>query len=476
VVVGAGPNGLAAAVELARAGLSVLVLEARDDVGGGARSAELTLPGYVHDVCSAIHPLGVGSPFFRALPLAERGLEWVHPELPLAHPFDDGTAAVLARSAGATAAGLGEDGGAYQRLVGPLLEDAHGLLDDILRPLPFPLPRSVPSHPIRLVRFGLTAMRSADAVVRSRFHGQHARGLFAGCAAHATVPLGFAGTASFGLVLLLAGHAVGWPYARGGSRRITDALARYFTELGGEIRTGRAVRGMGDIPSSRAVLFDVTPRQLLRIAGDELPGRYRRRLARFRYGPGAFKIDWALAGPIPWRAEACGRAGTVHLGGSHQEIAAAEAAVWRGEHPERPFVLVAQQSQGDLTRAPDGRHTGWAYCHVPHGSDVDMTHAIEDQIERFAPGFRDLVLARHTRTAARLEDYNANMVGGDIGGGANTLWQFLARPTPRLDPYATPNERIFLCSSSTPPGGGVHGMCGLNAARSALRRTFGRKT
>lgn len=467
VVVGAGPNGLSAAVELARAGLSVLVLEAEDQIGGGARSAELTEPGFIHDICSAIHPMAVVSPFLRELPLAQWGLEWSYPELTLAHPLEDGSAAVLTPSVEETAWGLGDDGAAYERLLGPLVRNADTLFEEILRPL------RVPRHPLLMARFGLQAVRSAESVVRKRFDGEKARALFAGAAAHSFVPLDFAGSASFGLALLLAGHAVGWPCARGGSQRIADALAGYLRHLGGEIRTGHRVRSMADIPSSRAVLFDLTPRQVVEIAGDELPSRYRRRLSRFRYGPGVFKIDWALDGPIPWAAESCRLAGTVHVGGPYESVAASEAAAWRGEHPERPFVLVAQQSGFDPTRAPEGRHTGWAYCHVPHGSDVDMTEAVERQVERFAPGFRDRVVARHTMTAVEIEARNANMIGGDIGGGANTLWQFLSRPVLRLDPYTTPNDRLFFCSSSTPPGGGVHGMCGSNAARSALRRVFG---
>lgn len=467
VIVGAGPNGLSAAVELARAGHSVLVLEARPEIGGGSRSAELTAPGYVHDVCAAIHPMAAASPFFRSLPLERWGLEWAYPDVSLAHPFEDGDAAVLRTSLAATAQGLGVDGRAYERLMGPLVHGAEELLEEVLKPI------RIPRHPVLMARFGLVAVRSADAVLRGRFDGRDARALFAGCAAHSFVPLDFAGSAAFGVALMLAAHAADWPCARGGSQRIVDALAGYLGHLGGEIRTGHTVGSMADIPFSRVVLFDLTPRQVVAIAGDALPPRYRRRLSRFRYGPGAFKIDWALDGPIPWASEACRRAGTVHVGGAFEEVAAAEKESWEGTHPERPFVLVAQQSLFDPTRAPDGRHTGWAYCHVPHGSDVDMTTAIERQVERFAPGFRDRVLARHIRTARDLEGYNANMIGGDIGGGANTLRQFIARPVARIDPYTTPNERLFLCSSSTPPGGGVHGMCGHLAARSALRRAFG---
>ncbi|MBW3552733.1 MAG: NAD(P)/FAD-dependent oxidoreductase [Gemmatimonadetes bacterium] len=469
VVVGGGPNGLSAAIVLARAGLSVVVLEAREEVGGGCRSAELTEPGFIHDICAAIHPMGVVSPLFRTLPLEEFGLEWAYPELAVAHPFGDGTAAVLRPSLEETARGLGEDARSYTKLLEPFVDRSDDVFQDILRPIRFP------RHPILMARFGIRALWSAESLIGRRFEGREARALFAGCASHSFVPLDFAGTASYGLALMLAAHAIDWPAAVGGSGRIVEAMAAYLGQLGGEIRTDREVRSMADIPPSRAVLFDLTPRQVLGIAGEELPGRYRRGLERYRYGPGVFKIDWALDGPIPWRAEACMRAGTVHVGGPYEAVAESEAASWGGRHPERPFVLVAQQSMFDATRAPEGRHTGWAYCHVPQGSEVDMTEAMEAQIERFAPGFRDRILARHTRTAVELEAYNANMIGGDIGGGANTLRQFLARPVARLDPYATPNERLFLCSSATPPGGGVHGMCGFHAARSALRRGFGRK-
>jgi phytoene dehydrogenase-like protein len=463
IVVGAGPNGLAAAIALARAGLSVRVIEAADAVGGGARSAELTLPGFVHDVCSAIHPLALASPFFRTLPLAEHGLEWIEPPAALAHPFDDGTAALLERSPEAAAPTLGEDGDRWRRLFAPLARDAEPLLDDVLAPV------HLPSHPLALARFGARAAPPATMLARLSFRGAKARGLFAGLAAHSMLPLERPPSAAFGLMLGLLGHSVGWPFPRGGSQRLSDALASYLRSLGGEIETGHRVGSLGELGNPRAVLLDVTPRALLALAGDRLPPRYRRRLERYRYGPGVFKLDWALDGPIPWRAEECAHAATVHLGSTLEEIAASEAAPGRGEIAERPYVLLAQQSLFDATRAPAGQHTAWAYCHVPNGSTVDMTARIEQQVERFAPGFRERILARSALGPAALERRNANYVGGDINGGAATLSQLLTRPVARVSPYTTPLPGVFLCSSSTPPGGGVHGMCGYHAARAALR-------
>jgi phytoene dehydrogenase-like protein len=466
VVVGSGPNGLAAAIELARNGRSVVVLEAKETIGGGARTAELTLPGFRHDVCSAIHPTALASPFFRALPLDKYGLQFIEAPHQIAHPLDDGTAGIVDRSVELTASRLGADAKAYRQLFGPLSKSANALFDEILRAL-----KIVSRHPLLLARFGINAMRSAKAVA-ARFEGDHARALFAGCAAHSFVPLEQAGSASFGLVMTVSAHAVGWPMAKGGSVAVIDALAAHLRALGGEIRTSHPVASMREIPPSRAVIFDLTPKQIIAIAGDGLPARYVRRLQRFRYGPGVFKVDWALDGPIPWRAEECARASTVHVGGTFEEIAVHEDAIWRGRVTERPFILVAQQSLFDDTRAPAGKHTGWAYCHVPNGSTFDMTEIIERQIERFAPGFRDRILARHTINCAEYESYNANLVGGDIGGGANTLIQFLGRPVFSPNPYATPNPRLYIGSSSTPPGGGVHGMCGYWAARAALRRSF----
>jgi phytoene dehydrogenase-like protein len=464
VVIGSGPNGLAAAITLAREGLSVLVLEARDTIGGGTRSAELTLPGFVHDICSAVHPLGVASPLFRALPLEEHGLDWIHPPAPLAHPLDGGTALVLERSVETTGEGLGPDAGAYRKLMAPFVADWKRLAEDILGPLSIP-----PRNPFVLARFGLHAIRSARGLVEHRFQGEYARALFAGMAGHSMLPLEKRPSAAIGLLLGIMGHAVGWPVARGGSQRIADALAAYLRSLGGEIVTDTLVESIDELPAARLVLCDVGPRQLLYMAGHRLPVRYRRKLERYRYGPGVFKLDLALDGPIPWQAEACTRVGTVHLGGTLEEITLAERAVWRGEHPEKPFVLLAQQSLFDPIRSPEGKHTVWAYCHVPHGSAVDMTERIEAQIERFAPGFRDRILARSTKSAVAMERYNPNYIGGDINGGVQDLTQHFTRPAFRLVPYSTPVKGLYLCSSSTPPGGGVHGMCGYFAARAALR-------
>lgn len=465
-VVGSGPNGLAAAIVLAQAGRSVRVLEGADTIGGGARTAELTLPGYRHDVCSAVHPLALSSPFFRTLDLAAHGLEWIRPELALAHPFDDGTAAVLWPSLDETAAALGEDGPAYRRLLGPLVRGWPGLVEDILAPL------RPPHRPLSMARFGWYALRPAAMLAREMFRGHRARALFAGLAAHAMVPLHRPPSAAYGLVLASAAHSVGFPIPQGGAQTLADALVSLLRSLGGQIEAGHPVRSLKDLPPARSVLLDVTPKQLLEMEGGELPSDYRQRLQRYRYGPGVYKMDWALSGPVPWRAEACRRAVSVHLGGSMEEIAAAVDAVNRGEHPERPYVIVCQQSLYDPARAPEGKHTLWAYCHVPNGSDVDMSGAIEAQIERFAPGFRDLILGRHVYSPRRLEEYNPNYVGGDINGGLQDLRQLYFRPVMTPVPYAVPVPGLYLCSSSTPPGGGVHGMCGYHAARAALRRTL----
>jgi phytoene dehydrogenase-like protein len=459
VVVGSGPNGLGAAIVLARAGLSVRVLEGEETFGGGCRSAELTLPGFVHDVCSAIHPLAVASPFMRSVPLGEHGVEWVQPPAALAHPFEDGTAAMVYRSVDETAATLGEDRDRYRRLMAPLVAEADPLLSDLLGPIRFP------GHPVAFARFSALSALPASTLARLAFRGERARGLLAGLAAHSILPLTRLPSASFGLVLGMLAHARGWPFARGGSQRIADGLVSYLRSLGGDVESARRVGSLAELGGSRPVLLNVTPRQLLTLAGPELAGRYRRRLERFRYGPGVFKLDWALDGPIPWRAPECAQAATVHLGATLEEIIASEREPWRGGVSERPFVLLAQHTLFDHSRAPEGKHTGWAYCHVPNGSSSDMTDRIEAQVERFAPGFRERILARSAMSPVEMEAHNPNYVGGDINGGAADLRQTLAR-----SPYSTPLPGIFLCSASTPPGGGVHGMCGFHAARAALGR------
>jgi len=467
VVVGAGPNGLAAAIRLAQEGLSVLVMEANETIGGSTRSAELTLPRFVHDVCSAVHPLGLGSPFFRRLPLEKYGLKWIHAEIPLAHPLDNGGAATLKRSVVETAEGLGEDRRAYERLMSPLVTNWEILATEFLQPV---LHR--PRHPLQLAQFGVLGMCSATGLARNRFAGESASALFGGLAAHSFLRLEESFSAAFGLVLGMMGHAVGWPIPSGGSQSIANALAACLRSLGGEIVTKAAVVELEQLPLARAILLDVTPRQLLQIAGGKLPASYRSRLQSYRYGPGVFKVDFALSTPIPWKAGVCRRAGTIHLGGTLKEIAQAEREVAAGKEAERPFVLLAQPSLFDPTRAPVGNHTAWAYCHVPNGSRVDMTEKIENQIERFAPGFRKCILARHSMDCSKLESKNANLVGGDINGGAADWRQLLSRPLLSAAPYRTPMPGLYLCSSSTPPGGGVHGMCGFHAAETALRDCF----
>lgn len=464
VVVGAGPNGLAAAVALAREGASVLVLEAAGTIGGGTRTEELTLPGFRHDVCSAAHTMGIVSPFFRELPLEEHGLRWVRPAASVAHPLDDGPAVLLWRSLERTCGELGRDGAAYRRLVEPFLSDPHGLLRDALGPL------RPPSNPIGFLRLGSLGLWPSTWLARLAFREERARALFAGCAAHSILPLSHALTSAMALMFLVVGHVEEWPVAAGGSSAITDALASLLRSLGGTIRTGHRVRSPTDLPPARVFLFDTDPVQLADIAGSALPEGYGRRLRRYRYGPGVFKLDWALDGPIPWRDASCLEAATVHVSGTLEQTAASETAMWRGDPPEQPFLIVVQQSQFDPGRAPAGKHTGYAYCHVPAGCDVDMTERIEAQLERFAPGFRDRILERHATSPADFEATNPNCVGGAITGGVADLTQMFTRPVLRVDPYSTPNPRVFLCSASTPPGGGVHGMCGYHAAQSALRR------
>jgi phytoene dehydrogenase-like protein len=468
VIIGSGPNGLAAAITIAQAGHSVLVFEGQESIGGGTRSAELTLPGFKHDVCSAVHPMGLLSPFFRTLPLAEHGLQWIHPDAPLAHPLDDGTAVLLERSLERTAENLGADGKRYSRIIGPLVSDWPKLESLLLGP------PSLPRHPLAAARFGLQAMRSACGFAKGVFRGQPARALFAGIAAHSILPLEQMPSAAFGLVLGAVGHMVGWPIARGGSASIANALASYLRSLGGEIVTSSPVESVDRLPPSKVVLCDVTPKQLAKIAGRHFPSAFNRNLERYRYGPGVCKVDWALDAPIPWKAEACARAGTVHLGGTLDEIAASERAPWKGEIADHPFVLLSQPTLFDSTRAPAGKHIAWAYCHVPNGSSIDVSDRIEMQVERFAPGFRSRILKRSVLLTADMQRGNPNLVGGDISGGAADLSQFFFRPTMRL--YRTPAKNIYICSSSTPPGGGVHGICGNVAARLALAEHFAEKS
>lgn len=464
VVVGAGPNGLSASIVLAQAGLSVLVIEGSKTIGGGTRSAELTLPGFLHDICSAVHPMAVGSPFFRMMPLSEHGLEWIESPAELAHPFDDGTAVTLQRSIKESALEFGANSNQYVEFMRPLVEDWAKLENALLG-----LPR-LPHHPAAAAKFGLLALRSASGLARSTFANAKARAVFAGLAAHAALPLDRVPSGAFGLVLGISIHTSGWPFPRGGAQKIADALASYLRSLGGEIVTSRMVESLEQLPPSRVVLCDVTPRQILRIAGAQFPDAFRRLLERYRYGPGACKVDWALDGPIPWTACACQRAGTVHLGGTLEELEMSERAPWRGEVAEKPFVLLAQPTLFDSSRAPAGKHVAWAYCHVPNGSNANVADAIEQQIERFAPGFRKLILKRNVITAAALESYNPNLVGGDFSGGSSELDQLLLRPTWRA--YRTPLKNLYLCSAATPPGAGVHGMCGYWAAQAALKDHF----
>ncbi|RPI24314.1 MAG: NAD(P)/FAD-dependent oxidoreductase [Acidobacteria bacterium] len=466
VVVGSGPNGLSAAVTLAEAGLSVCVLEKCATAGGGARTAELTLPGCRHDVCSAVHPLGVGSPFFRRLPLTRYGLRWIHPPIPMAHPFDDGTAAALFNDIDQTAATLGEDGPAYTRSLLPIVRAWDKIEDQVLGPF------SVPRHPFEMARFGLIALQSAAGFARRRFRGEKGRGLWAGLAAHSMLPLDSLVTSAVPVVLAVLAHRVGWPFPESGAGRLSEALVSYLVSLGGEVRTSHPVSHLADLPPSRVVLLDLSPKPVLELAGAEFRESYRRQLQRYQYGVGVFKLDLVIEGRIPFRAAECGDAGTVHLGGSLREIAEAERTAWEGRHSAKPFVLLSQPSRFDRTRAPEGLETIWTYCHVPAGSNQDMTEAIENQIERFAPGFRRQIRARSAMTAEDFERYNPSYIGGDINGGVQNWRQIYARPALKFCPYATSDPSLFICSSSTPPGGGVHGMCGYHAARAVLSRVF----
>jgi phytoene dehydrogenase-like protein len=462
-VVGSGPNGLAAAIVLAQAGLQVDVFEAEPTAGGAARTMELTLPGFLHDFGSAVHPIAVSSPFFASLPLHDHGLEWIHSPAPLAHPLDDGTAVLLERNLADAKASLGADGNAWGKLMGPFVEHWTEFAPDVLRPI-----RSIPKHPWLMARFGMNALLSARTIAR-RFQSERTRALFAGLAAHSFLSLNEPLSGAFGMLMAVPAHAVGWPIPRGGSQSLANALCGYLSTFGGKVKLSSRVESLATLSHYDLILCDVTPRQLLRIAAQRLSGSYKRQLERFRYGPGVFKVDFALSSPIPWKASECLRAVTVHLGGSFEEIAASEQAVQAGRHPDSPFVLLAQPSLFDSSRAPASKHTAWAYCHVPNGSKVDMLKKLEDQIERFAPGFRECILARRVFSPADLESMDANLIGGDIGGGIMDLRQIIFRPTWRS--YATSTRDLYICSSSTPPGGGVHGMCGYHAAKMALTRS-----
>jgi phytoene dehydrogenase-like protein len=465
IVVGSGPNGLAAAIMMQQKGLSVLLIEGKDTIGGGLRSAELTLPGYIHDICSAIHPLAVASPFFETLPLGDHDLEYIFPPVAAAHPFDNGTAAIIKTSIEETAALFGADEQAYKNLMQRVVKEWPMIAADVLGPLHYP------KHPLAMARFGFTALSSAAHLVK-RFKTAEARGLIGGMAAHSILPLTNSATSAIALVLMAQAHLKGWPVPKGGSVCIANALASYFLSSGGKIETDFYVSSMDQLPSAHAVLFDVTPKQLLQIAGHKFSSIYKWQLERYRYGMGVFKIDWALDAPIPFTAPGCREAGTIHLGNTFEEIATTEQQCWDGKIVEKPFVLLTQSSLFDPTRAPKGKHTAWAYCHVPNGAQTDMTDAVEKQVERFAPGFRERILAKHTFNATQMEEYNPNYIGGDINGGVIDLGQLFTRPALRWSPYKTSAKGIYICSSSTPPGGGVHGMCGYHAAKRALKDIF----
>jgi phytoene dehydrogenase-like protein len=467
IVVGSGPNGLAASITLQKSGLSVLLIEAKDTIGGGLRSAELTMPGFIHDVCSAVHPLAVSSPFFKSISLEDYGLQFIHAPIAAAHPFQDGTAAALFRSIDETVTTLNGDGKAYRGLIEPLLSSWPELSEEIFGPFHFP------RHPFAMARFGIKGLSSATHLVK-HFHSKEARALWGGMAAHSVQPLSNLATSAFGLVMILTGHASGWPIVKGGSNQIANALVNYFISLGGKVETNFHVQSLSQLPSADAFLFDVAPKQLLQIAGDKFSSFYKWQLKRYRYGMGVFKIDWALSEPIPFTSPLCKQAGTIHVGNTFEEIVASEQLTADGNHSEHPFVLLAQQSLFDPSRAPQGKQTAWAYCHVPNGSPIDMTERIENQVERFAPGFRDTIIARHTMNAQQVQQYNPNYVGGDINGGVIDITQLFSRPALRLSPYRTSANGIYICSSSTPPGGGVHGMCGYHAAMKAMKDVFHR--
>ena len=463
VIVGSGPNGLAAAAYFARLGRRVAVIESKSTIGGGMRTRQLTEPGFLHDICSAAHPMGILSPFLSQLPLQEHGLEWIFPPASVAHPLDGRPSVVLWKSLEETAAQLNRDARPYRRLVEPFMGRSDALFRDLLAPLKWP------EAPLQMIRFGLSAIRSATGLARSRFRETEAQALFAGCAAHSIMDLNRSPTAALGLIFAIAGHCVEWPVIRGGTEQLAHALQRYLLTLGVDFFCDETITDAAELPEARVFMFDTSPTQMATICESVLPSGYRRRLSRYRYGPGVFKLDWALSEPIPWRDQRTASAATVHIGGRMDEIAAAEAEMWRGKHPDKPFVLLCQQSLFDDSRAPAGQHTGYAYCHVPAGSTIDQTDAIESQIERFAPGFRDTIIARNRMNTHAFERHNPNYIGGAITGGVADLWQLFTRPVFRLNPYSTPNRRIFLCSASTPPGGGVHGMCGYYAAKSAAR-------
>lgn len=461
-VVGSGPNGLAAAIKLAQNGYKVKIFEAKETIGGGMRSAQLTLPGFIHDICSAIHPLGVSSPFFETLPLQKYELEWKYPPISLAHPFDDGHTAILTSSINETAKSLGKDKENYIKLIKPLIDDWDFIKKDVLSPL------KIPNRTFKLGKFGFYAIQSAERLLNNYFSGDYAKGFFAGSAGHSIMSLDKLFTSAIGLVLIILGHKTGWPIPKGSSQKIADALGQYFQSLGGEIETNHSVESINELSGYKAVLFDLTPKQILKIMDKKFPWYYKIQLEKYVYGPGVFKVDWALNAPIPFKNKDCYKAGTIHIGGNYEEIMQSEYDVSNGRHPEKPFIILAQQSLFDSTRSPEGKHTAWAYCHVPNNSNFDMTTRIENQIERFAPGFKEIILSKHKMFPADYERYNPNYIGGDINGGLQNWHQLFTRPVVRLNPYSTPVRGIYICSSSTPPGGGVHGMCGFHAAERVI--------